>query len=220
MAGGSLPPSRLAAGEAPAPTCYIPAPLIRAAATEFFASFDPDLRHVGEALVAEGVEEVLPKGAPVCRAGEVAGHFFYVHRGLLKHYVQRGRHEMTTWLSLPGDLAASFASMSTGTPSLETVSAVEETHVLRFGAAVLARAYAELPGADRLGRLITEHYFARMATRLYRNTLLSARDRYVDLLEQTPELLRDVPLGVLAGYLGMTQETLSRVRRQIAERRA
>ena len=193
--------------------------MIHAAAADYFASFDPELRHVGEALVAGGVEEVLPKGVPVCRTGEVAGAFYFVHRGLIKHYVQRGRHEMTTWLSMPGDLAASFASMSERVPSLETVSAVEETHVLRFEAAALAAAYAEVPGAERLGRLITEHYFARMATRLYQNTLLSAKDRYLDLLEQTPELLMDVPLGVLAGYLGMTQETLSRVRRQIAEGR-
>ena len=194
--------------------------MIQLAAVNFFVQFDPNLRHVGEALVAGGVEEVLPKGAPVCETGEVARYFYFVHRGLIKHYVQRGRHEMTTWLSMPGDLAASFASMSEQVPSLETVSAVEETHVLRFDAAVLAQAYAELPGAERLGRLITEHYFARMATRLYQNTLLSAKDRYLDLLHETPELLMDVPLGVLAGYLGMTQETLSRVRRQIAEGRA
>ena len=194
---------------------YIPTAM--PAAVDFFASFDPALRHVGEALVAHATPEVLPKGQPICETGEVATDFYFVEAGLLKHFVQRGRHEMTTWLSMPGDLAASFASMSTQQPSLETVSAVEESRVLRFDARVLAKAYAEVPGAERLGRLITEHYFARMATRLYQNTLLSARDRYVDLLEETPELLQHVPLGVLAGYLGMTQETLSRVRRRLSE---
>ena len=186
------------------------------AAAEFLLRFDAGLADVVGAIVAGGQRRVLPKGAHVLRPGEVAGEWYYLHRGAARNYLRRGGREVTTWLTLDGDLLTAFASMHARRPSLEGIETLEESTVVAFGAGALRRAYRELPGADRLGRLVTSHYFDRMTTRLHENALGTARDRYTRLLDERPELLGRVPLGIIAGYLGMSPENLSRVRRQLS----
>ncbi len=189
---------------------------LRAACANFFAAFDPDLRHVGEVLAARGTYRRVPKGELLLRSGQTAEAFYFMHRGVVRNYVDGGRNGSTTWLTLDANFVTAMASMTSGEPSLESIETLEETELLAFAAADLQRAYREVPGAERLGRLVVEHYFRAMTSRLYHNALMSARERYVELLESSPEIIARVPLSIIAGYLQMTPETLSRTRAQLA----
>ena len=194
--------------------------MIRTAATEFLAGFDAALRPVAEHLVAGATKRVFPKGHRVLSPGETADRFYYQHTGVTRNFLRRGRHEVTTWLTLDAGIVTALASLARQRPSAEAIEVVERAHVLEFDAAALRRSYREVAGAERLGRLVTEHYFALLTQRLHDNTVMSARDRYAALLADDPAVIMRVPLGIVAGYLGMTQETLSRVRRRLAEGRA
>lgn len=65
-----------------------------------------------------------------------------------------------------------------------------------------------------IGRKLTEQYYIKNEAQANNLRMLNARQRYDQLLESNPELISRVPLGYIASYLGITQATLSRVRKQ------
>ena len=189
---------------------------IQRACADFLTGFDEALRPVATGLALAGRAVAVPKGERLLTAGEVATEFYFLHRGVVRNFLSDGAREATTWLSFDGDLVTALASLSSGSPSRENIEALEPCELLAFSRAELDVAYRTLPGAERLGRLIVEYYLARMTRQLYDNTIMSARDRYAQLLHTQPEVVARVPLQVIAGYLHMTPETLSRVRRELA----
>ena len=65
---------------------------------------------------------------------------------------------------------------------------------------------------ERVGRILLERYYVMLEERFVRNHFKEARERYENLLATNPDWLQRVPLGHIASYLGITQETLSRIR--------
>jgi CRP-like cAMP-binding protein len=65
---------------------------------------------------------------------------------------------------------------------------------------------------ERLVRIAYEKYYLRLEERFVNAQFKTATERYQSLLMQTPHILERVPLGYIASYLGISQETLSRVR--------
>jgi CRP-like cAMP-binding protein len=72
--------------------------------------------------------------------------------------------------------------------------------------------YLKFPASERTGRLILEDYYARLEERLISLQFKSAKERYAQLLEKRSDIILRAPLGRIASYLGMKQETLSRIR--------
>ena len=68
---------------------------------------------------------------------------------------------------------------------------------------------------ERLVRIAYEGYYIRLEERFVNAQFKTATERYLDLLEQSPHILDRVPLGYIASYLGISQETLSRIRSRI-----
>ena len=65
---------------------------------------------------------------------------------------------------------------------------------------------------ERLVRIAYEKYYIRLEERYVNAQFKTATERYQELLQQTPHILEKAPLGVVASYLGINQETLSRIR--------
>ncbi len=78
----------------------------------------------------------------------------------------------------------------------------------------LQRLYDAHADIGRLGRIMHERYYVMLEERFLSNHFKEARERYDYLLAQAPHILQRVPLGYVASYLGMTQETLSRIRKK------
>jgi hypothetical protein len=72
--------------------------------------------------------------------------------------------------------------------------------------------YTLYPETERAGRLLLENYYLRLEERLMWIQFRTARERYDNLLLKRPEIVQRAPLGKVASYLGMKQETLSRIR--------
>lgn len=68
---------------------------------------------------------------------------------------------------------------------------------------------------DRLVRIVYEKYYIRLEERFVNAQFKTAGERYENLLQQTPHILERVPLGHIASYLGISQETLSRIRSRL-----
>ena len=84
-------------------------------------------------------------------------------------------------------------------------------HIQRKLAGLLNR-YREI---ERLVRIVYENYYIRLEERFINAQFKTAAERYQNLLQQTPHMIERVPLGYIASYLGISQETLSRIRSRI-----
>ncbi|GAA4459967.1 Crp/Fnr family transcriptional regulator [Nemorincola caseinilytica] len=154
------------------------------------------------------------KGQYLLRVGERCNELCFVEKGLLRGYYMEGEREVTNWLALDGEFAASFYSFVARVPSVESIEALEPTEMLLLPYDELQRLYKDLPETERLGRVITENYYVKLEGRLLGLQFKTVRERYDQLLANNPMLVQRAPLGYIASYLGITQETLSRIRGQ------
>lgn len=167
---------------------------------------------VVDALVGTLVEREVGPQTILSEIDTPARCVYFIGSGSARsYYLQEGR-EVTYWIAMEGDIAGSVSSYLTGSASSKAVATIEacvlwEIHQERM--ARLARSYPEI--AVLIQDLLSEA-IVRLEARLDALLFHSAKERYATLLQERPDIVRRVPLGIIASYLGMSQETLSRVR--------
>jgi CRP-like cAMP-binding protein len=160
----------------------------------------------------------IPKGAVLLRAGDVAEHLFHIDQGLLRYYYldPATGDERTGQFFDEGGTVTDAGSFLTGQPATQTIEAVEKSVILLIPRAALLRAYDEDHAAERFGRKLVEGGFLGSQRRAANLLNLSPDDRYRHYVEVRPEVARRVPQYMLASFLGVTPESLSRIRGRIA----
>lgn len=152
------------------------------------------------------------KGDILLKPGKVCQYLYYVNSGMLGGYTLVNEQEICNWISVENDFATSFYSFISLQPSAETIESFENSQVQAISYHTLHELYRLFPESERAGRLILEEYYMRLEERLLSIQFKQARERYQLLHGSRPELIRRAPLGRVATYLGMKQETLSRIR--------
>jgi len=181
---------------------------LRQALGYFFEVPEPFLESVEEAFTFSE----LPKGAFWLQAGEPVRKMAYLEQGLLRVYSLVEGKEITQWISTPGYFLTDIAGLYQGVPARWFIQALTPVKLWNTNLDSLQSLEKDIPNWRDLERLFLVKCFAMMENRIFKHLHLSAEDRYQDLLTQMPELVNQVPLQYLASMLGMTQETLSRVR--------
>jgi CRP-like cAMP-binding protein len=144
--------------------------------------------------------------------GKICNYLYFIQAGMLGAYYESEAHEVCNWISMEGDFATSYYSFITRKPSYETIECFESCEVEGIHYSTLHEMYQRFPESERAGRLIMEEYYARLEERLISLQFKSAKERYQQLMENRPAIIQQAPLGRIASYLGMKQETLSRIR--------
>lgn len=155
-----------------------------------------------------------PRGQTIFPAGRVCRELVMLTSGLVRvFYVHDAREVNLRLLCAPG-AATAFSSLITKTPSPETVAAMTDVTGLR---ARFRDFVEQQPGvlAERLGRALAEQHYLAMERRLHTLQHKSADERYEHFLaHMEPEIAEHTPGYHVASYLGVTPESLSRVRAQ------
>ena len=161
----------------------------------------------------------LEKGEILLRAGERAWHMIFVAEGCLRSYVSDRKGKVHIVGFAPEDWwMADSARLVSGEPSALFIDAIEGTDLLLTEDASHERIVNEVPGYGAAYRVGLQRLAAAKDRRLISVLTGSAHERYLDFAARYPTLLRRVPLRMLASYLGMSPETLSRIRRRLATR--
>lgn len=121
---------------------------------------------------------------------------------------------MNTAFYFENDFATNTKSLINGTESEFEILACEPLHVVRFDKAALLHAYTASREIETLGRKILEGIVARQEEHVKSFTLMTPKQRFENLVRTRPEFLQRVSLTQTASYLGMSRETLSRLRRK------
>lgn len=156
----------------------------------------------------------LPARARIGRAGETCTRITFVNSGLLRVYFLADGAERTCRFLTEGSWYTDFESLMTGAPSRERVQAIEPSEVVHVEKADLERLYQGFPSLERAGRLLTEEALRAIHLRNQMLTLETPADRYERICAEDPALVNRVPQYLLASYLHLRPESLSRIRRR------
>lgn len=147
------------------------------------------------------------------QAGDRIHGVYFVTKGFFAAYRLHDGREIYQDFYFPGEFMTDISGLSTQQPSEVTLTALESSEAYFISRTDLLAMYELSNTFQTFGRLLLEQLLAHQTEMTMRQTTLTARERYDYVLTQQPELLQRVPLQCLSSYLGMTRETLSRVRR-------
>lgn len=152
--------------------------------------------------------------AHLFREGEVPAFVYYIVSGLVRIYQNDDGRELVHGFDYEGRFVAPYESLIAGRPSGIYVQAIEPTRTLAIPGRVLTSLYDRHPSWDRVGRKILEEMSVRRQDKEMRFRRYSPEEHYRLLIARRSPLIDRVPLRQLASYLGITPETLSRIRRR------
>jgi CRP-like cAMP-binding protein len=167
-----------------------------------------------EALLAELQKKELSKNDYLHQEGRVCSHLYYLEKGCLRGYYNIDGKELTYWFGFENDFVGSFYSFISRKPSFENVQCLEDCTLWGIAYEQLQNLYNKYPEIERLGRLTSERYYVMLDERFLNSQYKTAKERYEDLVKNAPHILQRASLGHVASYLGISQETLSRIRSQ------
>jgi CRP-like cAMP-binding protein len=143
---------------------------------------------------------------------QICKNIYFVSRGLVRCYYLLDATEVSSWFMKEGDVIVSVESFYTQKPSDEIMQALEECELYYISYDELQYVYKHYPEFNFIGRVLIEKYYILSERRLFSLRMQKASERYRYLLDYHPELILRVPSKFLASYLGITEETLSRIR--------
>lgn len=152
----------------------------------------------------------------ILKEGQVEHYVSYNISGCVALLVNYNGTEISKSFSLEGSFFSSYGSFLTREPSQLTVVALEDTLIERIDHNSLQKAYEVSFEAQRDGRLIAEKLYIEEIKRTLSLISKNAEERYIELLQNKPELFRRIPLKYLASYIGVTPVSLSRLRNKLA----
>ncbi len=156
----------------------------------------------------------VKKKTKLLQAGDTANTIYFILKGAARvFYLDKNGDETTTWFLFENELLISVYSFYTGKPSFEYLESLEDCTMISLTRDKLNGLYLRFPEFNFIGRRLTEIYHTKSEEQANNLRMLSAKERYQKLLETTPQLINRVSLGQIASYLGISQETLSRIRK-------
>jgi CRP-like cAMP-binding protein len=162
-------------------------------------------------LQAIASDSVFEKGSYLAKVGHKTHSLYFIKKGLVRYFYPMAEKEITTWFSIENEFVTT-TSFFTQQPSVENIIALESTMVWEIKRKELYDLYEKQPEAERFGRLLAEEQICHIESLFLTFGEKSSEERYEIFCKEFPRLLQRVPLGYLASLLGMSQETLSRIR--------
>jgi len=149
--------------------------------------------------------------------GKVCLEIGFVNKGCFRTYYLADGKEINTHFVFENQFVGDYDSFISARPGKYFIQALEDAEIVTFNLAALQNAYDQSQNWERFGRMMAEHSFKLTTQRVESFLFLDGEQRYLALLEQQPELLSRIPLYHIASYLGLERESLSRLRRKIAQ---
>lgn len=160
--------------------------------------------------------KTLRKNSLFLKEGQICDSIAFVNRGALVYFkaLETGK-EVTTDFAFTGEWITDNRSRLGHLPSLLNIKAIEETELLIITNEELNNCYSQIPVLEKLGRILIEQAFVKIAQQSIDLQVLSATERYIKLLGDRREVFQKIPLYHIANYLGIAPKSLSRIRKKV-----
>lgn len=146
-------------------------------------------------------------------AGSVARHLYFVIKGYLRVFLtDHNGVESTRFLIFEGSMGTAFPSFILKEPSAAAVQSPEPSELLMLSYENRELLCKNVPGWETMERLVLEREYIHSIQRIESLITKDSKERYNLLMQSNPEMIKRLPSRIIADYLGISPETLSRLK--------
>ena len=162
----------------------------------------------------------LKKNSYFLEEGQVCESIAFINSGVLIYFkfLENGK-EVTTDFAFKSDWVTDNQSRLNNLPSVINIKAIVPSEILILKSKDLQYLFERIPKIERLYRIVMDQAFTKFTQLSIDLQILSAKDRYVKMLKEYPDISQNVPLYHIANYLGIAPKSLSRIRNEICGRK-
>ncbi|WP_276965904.1 Crp/Fnr family transcriptional regulator [Chryseobacterium sp.] len=180
--------------------------------------------HSGYGFTQEETETVRKYFEPVAfskntiieEAGRVPQYLYYIVSGYLRlFYTDEKGNEVTTHINCPPGFFTSYSDFINSTVSENTIESVTDSELLRISKENLDHLISQSQAMKDFSISVFQQSISYNEKRSRELSVLNAEQRYLQLMNDYPEIIQNVPIQYIASFLGMKPESLSRIRRKI-----
>lgn len=157
-------------------------------------------------------EKTFKKGERLIEQGQICRYSYNIVKGAVRGYYLKDGREVTTSFCFEGDPVFSLESATRKVPCKETFETLEDSVIEVLSFKDLFELREQFPAIEKIWTLSLEAYAIWLEERLHHLQFNSARERYELLLKKHPYIVRRIQLNYIASFLGISQETMSRIR--------
>ncbi|MFC0182885.1 cAMP-binding domain of CRP or a regulatory subunit of cAMP-dependent protein kinases [Pseudarcicella hirudinis] len=159
------------------------------------------------------IEEVhLPKKHLLFEQGSICKDLYFIEKGAARIFYVKDGKDVTTSFGFEGRIVSAFDSIFSRNPSNYNIELLEDSKIYKLHFPDVENLFNNFPQIERLWRNIITDNFMLVEERLKLLQFNTAKEKYDQLLNQVPDIINRVSVTHLASYLGVAQETLSRIR--------
>lgn len=170
-------------------------------------------------IVAEQfVEKELKKHDYLLQHGHVSNEYYFIETGVMRAFAYDTEgNDITTGIYLPNQVVFDVASFFNRTASMENIQALTDCEGYYITFEKLNVLFHSMPEFREFGRSVLVKGYASLKARMLSTITETAEVRYAELLAKSPDIFQHVPLKYIATYLGITDSSLSRIRREFSK---
>lgn len=175
-----------------------------------------DITKEDEPVILSAFDTVsIRKKKDLLVSGNICKYLYFITTGCLRSYYYDSKGvDHIYQIRMDNNWISDLESFFTQNPSKYNIEALEDTQMLRISFDRMEQLYIEVPKLERYFRILFQKAYINALKRLNATMWETAMDRYNDMLKEHPDMFQRVPLVYIASYLGITPESLSRIRKQ------
>jgi CRP-like cAMP-binding protein len=150
------------------------------------------------------------------KEGQVCKNMVIVYKGGLRYFSRGEKGDYTIGFAFEGEWIGDYESFLLQIPSPDFIEALEDCELFTLSYADMQALYQHSQRFERFGRIIAEKLFIDVAKSKRNLMIQSAEDRYLELLATQPHIFERLPQHLIASYLGIQPQSLSRIRAKIS----
>ncbi len=184
--------------------------------TTFFNSISPISDAAKMLIDRQTYLTSFARGRYLIKPGDAADNLYLVLKGVIRGFLKEKDKEITTWINAENEIVGSIRGLGLKTTTNEYVQAIEAAQLIVIPYSLVEELYEKYPETNIVGRKLLEESYRDAEERAYICRITSAMRRYERFMETKKDLINRIALKYIASYLGMTIETLSRIRSRMA----
>jgi len=164
-------------------------------------------------------EIFVEKGQVLLTPGELVPYQYFVFDGCLRTYfITETGKEYTLQFAINDWWISDYTAFFTGEKSIFYIDCVKDAVIYKISKESMEQLYKEIPQIESFFRIKMERFFGSYQKRILSDLALTAEEKYVRFLKSYPNIEKHIKNYHLASYLGITTESLSRVRNELAKK--
>lgn len=184
---------------------------------DFIAQYMPLEEAEKQAIIELDVFKWVEKGTILQREGDRSNQYFFVLKGCIRSYILKNGEEKTTGLYLETESFSPPCNVK-GNVSDLFVETLEDSIVCIANPSMEKDLFSKFPRFESLCRILVEDLLAKNREQFDVFRISNPEERYLYMLEHQKDLVQRVPQHILASYLGIQPQSLSRIRKRLAEK--